>query len=148
MTVGYYIDGSGILHGYYRDPNGALHFPIDPPGSVATVLFGVNDNNSVVGRYADASGATHGLFFVPPDNFFTFDYPGSTFTSLNGINSRGFICGRYNDAAGIAHGFIARLRGIPHGNGGEGQLATPNTPSLAAPLHKSPSAWGGAMPER
>src|SRR6266498_2666267 len=40
LVVGYFIDGSGILHGYYRDANGALHFPIDPSGSVATVLFG------------------------------------------------------------------------------------------------------------
>ena len=88
LVVGYYIDSSGILHGYYRDANGALHFPIDPPGSTATVLFGDNDRNWVVGRYADASGVTHGLFFIPPNNFFTFDYPGSTFTSLNGINAR------------------------------------------------------------
>jgi hypothetical protein len=148
LTVGYYIDASGVLHGYYRDHNGALHFPIDPPGSVATVLFGVNDTNFVVGRYADAAGATHGLFFVPPDNFFTFDFPGSSFTSLNGINLFGFICGRYNDAAGVGHGFIARLRGIPHGNGAN-QLATPSTPaSLGALLHQSPSGWGGATPER
>ncbi len=128
LVVGYYIDGSGILHGYYRDANGALHFPIDPPGSVQTILFGVNNRNKdaeqgqadeqhgkrwVVGRYADSSGVTHGLFFVPPNNFFTFDYPGSTFTSLNGINARGFICGRYADSSGIAHGFIARVRGTP-----------------------------------
>jgi len=148
LVVGYYIDSAGILHGYYRDANGALHFPIDPPGSVATVLFGVDNKNEVVGRYADASGATHGLFFVPPDSFFTFDYPGSTFTSLNGINQRGDICGRFADAAGIAHGFIARVRGTPGANEA-GKLATPlNLPSLAAPLHKSPSGWGGAMPER
>ena len=89
LVVGYYIDGSGILHGYYRDASGALHFPIDPSGSVATVLFGLNDRNWVVGRYADASGVTHGLFFVPPNNFFTFDFPGSTFTSLNGISDAG-----------------------------------------------------------
>src|SRR6478672_4744244 len=38
LLVGYYIDSSVILHGYYRDTNGALHFPIDPSGSVATVL--------------------------------------------------------------------------------------------------------------
>jgi hypothetical protein len=113
LVVGYYIDSSGILHGYYRDANGALHFPIDPPGSVSTVLFGDNDRNWVVGRYADSSGATHGLFFVPPNQFFTFDYPGSTFTSLNGINDQGFICGRYVDASGIAHGIIARVRGTP-----------------------------------
>jgi hypothetical protein len=113
LVVGYYIDSSGILHGYYRDANGALHFPIDPPGSVETILFGDNDRNWVVGRYADSSGVNHGLFFVPPNKFFTFDYPGSTFTSLNGINDQGFICGRYGDASGIAHGFIARVTGTP-----------------------------------
>jgi hypothetical protein len=113
LVVGYYVDASGILHGYYRDANGALHFPIDPSGSVGTVLFGDNDRNWVVGRYADASGVTHGVFFTAPNNFFTFDYPGSTFTSLNGINDQGNICGRYVDASGIAHGFIARVRGTP-----------------------------------
>jgi hypothetical protein len=115
LVVGYYIDNSGILHGYYRDANGALHFPIDPPGSVSTVLFGDNIRNWVVGRYADSSGVTHGLFFTAPNNFFIFDYPGSTFTSLNGINDQGFICGRYADPSnsGIAHGFIARVRGTP-----------------------------------
>ena len=113
LVVGYYIDSSGILHGYYRDANGALHFPIDPSGSVETILFGDNNRNWVVGRYADTSGVTHGLFFVPPNKFFTFDYPGSTFTSLNGISSQGNICGRYVDASGIAHGFIARVRGTP-----------------------------------
>jgi hypothetical protein len=113
LVVGYYIDSSGILHGYSRDANGALHFPIDPSGSIGTILFGLNDRNWVVGRYADNSGVTHGLFFVPPNQFFTFDYPGSTFTSLNGINDQGLICGRYNDASGIAHGFLARVTGTP-----------------------------------
>jgi hypothetical protein len=113
LVVGYYIDASGILHGYYRDANGALTFPIDPPGSTSTILFGDNNRNWVVGRYTDASGVTHGLFFVPPNNFFTFDFPGSTFTSLNGISSQGNICGRYVDASGIAHGIIARVRGTP-----------------------------------
>jgi hypothetical protein len=113
LVVGYYVDASGILHGYYRDANGALHFPIDPSGSVGTVLFGDNDRNWVVGRYADSAGVTHGVFFVPPNKFFTFDYPGTTFTSLNGINDQGFICGRYVDASGIAHGIIARVQGTP-----------------------------------
>src|SRR5947208_34867 len=92
LVVGYYIDSSGILHGYDRDANGVLNFPIDPSGSVGTVLFGLNNRNWVVGRYADSSGVTHGLVFVPPSTFITFDYPGSTFTSLNRISSQGFIC--------------------------------------------------------
>jgi len=147
LVVGYYIDSSGILHGYFRDTNGALHFPIDPSGSVVTVLFGLNDKNWVVGRYADSSGATHGLFFVPPNQFSTFDYPGSTFTSLNGINDRGIICGRYVDDSGIAHGFLARVTGTPPTKAA-GPEIKPNSPSLVTPLDQSPAAWGGAMPAR
>ena len=148
LVVGYYIDGSGIVHGYYRDASGALHFPIDPSGSVGTVLFGVNERNWVVGRYADSPDVTHGLFFVPPNNFFTFDYPGSTFTSLNGINAQGFICGRYNDASGIAHGFLARVTGTPPTKQAGPEMKAFNSPSLVTPLDRSPSAWGGAMPAR
>src|SRR6266700_6150815 len=148
LVVGYYIDSSGILHGYYRDANGALHFPIDPPGSVSTVLFGDNDRNWVVGRYADSSGATHGLFFTAPNNFFTFDYPGSTFTSLNGINAQGFICGRYGDVMhpGIAHGIIARVRGTPPTTPAATEMKAFDSRSPVTPLDQSPSAWGGAMP--
>ena len=146
--VGYYVDGSGILHGYYRDANGALHFPIDPSGSVGTILFGDNNRNWVVGRYADASGVTHGLFFVPPSSFFTFDFPGSTFTSLNGINDQGVICGRYLDASGIAHGFIARVTGKPPTKAAGTKMKALEPLSLVTPLDPSPSAWGDAMPAR
>jgi hypothetical protein len=148
LVVGYFIDSSGILHGYYRDADGALHFPIDPPGSAATVLFGLNNKNWVVGRYADAAGATHGLFFVPPDSFFTFDYPGSTFTSLNGISSQGNIVGRYVDASGIAHGFIARVSGTPPTTPAGPEMKPKVSRSLVAPLNPSPAAWGDAMPAR
>jgi hypothetical protein len=102
----------------------------------------------VVGRYADASGVTHGLFFVPPNNFFTFDFPGSTFTSLNGISSQGNITGRYVDAAGIAHGFIARVRGTPPTRAAGTEMKPFDSRSLVTPLNSSPSAWGGAMPAR
>ncbi len=148
LTVGYFVDASGILHGQYRDANGALHFPIDPSGSVATVLFGDNNKNWVVGRYADASGVTHGLFFTAPNNFFTFDYPGSTFTSLNGISSQGNICGRFVDASGIAHGIIARVRGTPPTTPAGPEMKANVSRSLVTPLNASPSAWGGAMPAR
>src|SRR5882724_465376 len=142
LTVGYYIDGV-ILHGYYRDSDGALHFPIDPPGSTTTVLFGLNDRNWVVGRYASA-GATHGLFFIPPNQFATFDYPGSTFTSLNGINDKGVICGRFVDASGIAHGFLARIRGTPPTQAAGPEMKASTSRSRVTPLNTSRSAWGDA----
>jgi hypothetical protein len=148
LTVGYFVDAAGVLHGQYRDRNGALHFPIDPSGSVATVLFGLNNRNWVVGRYADAAGVTHGLFFVPPDSFFTFDYPGSAFTSLNGISSQGNITGRFVDASGIAHGFIARVTGTPPTTPAAPEMKANDSRSLLAPLNPSPAAWGGAMPAR
>jgi hypothetical protein len=148
LLVGYYVDASGILHGYYRDANGALTFPIDPSGSTATILFGDNNKNWVVGRYADSSGVTHGLFFVPPNNFFTFDFPGTTFTSLNGISSQGNICGRYVDASGIAHGIIAQVRGTPPTTPAGPETRANASPSLVTPLDQSPSAWGDAMPAR
>ena len=147
LVVGYYIDSSVILHGYFRDTSGALHFPIDPSGSTATVLFGLNDRNWVVGRYGDSSGATHGLFFAPPNNFFTFDFPGSTFTSLNGINAQGVICGRYVDASGT-HGFLARVRGTPPTTPAGAEMKANVSRSLVTPLNSSHSAWGGAMPAR
>ena len=164
LLVGYYIDSSGILHGYFRDANATLHFPIDPPGSTGTVLFGPNDRNWVVGRYADSSGVTHGLFFVPPNEFFTFDYPGSTFTSLSGINAEGFICGRYRDASGIEHGILARVTGVSPANPAGPEMKAYDSPSLVIPLNPlspvtplnapspatpptpSPSAWRGEMP--
>jgi len=109
QATGYYVDADGVTHGYLRDGDGTLTYPIDPDGSVGTVLFGNNDSNWVVGRYSDADGITHGLFFMTPGEFVTFDYPGSAFTSLNGINARGFICGRYVDDAGGEHGIIAKV---------------------------------------
>jgi hypothetical protein len=144
LVVGYFIDASGILHGYYRDAGGALHFPIDPTGSVGTVLFGLNDRNWVVGRYADSSGATHGVFFLPPNQFSTFDYPGSSFTSLNGINDQGVICGRFVDASGIAHGFLARVKGTPPTNAAGPQTKAFNSRLPVTPLNTSRSAWGEA----
>ena len=148
LVVGYFIDGSGVLHGYYQDATGALHFPIDPSGSVATVLFGLNDRSWVVGRYADGSGVTHGLFFVPPNQFSTFDYPGSTFTSLNGINDKGLICGRYVDGSGIAHGFLARIKGTPPTQAAWMEMKANDSQSLLTAFNPSVAAWGDAMPAR
>jgi hypothetical protein len=111
-SCGYYIDGTdGLTHGYYRDPNGTIHSPIDPAGSTGTIVFGNNDGNFIVGRYADAAVLTHGFLFLPSrGSFVIYDFPGATFTSLNGINKRNTICGRYTDPnTGIDHGIIAQV---------------------------------------
>jgi hypothetical protein len=107
--VGWVLDREGFTHGFYGDNNGVLRFPVDPPGSMETILYGINDRGWAVGRYVDSAAVTHGLLFKPPNRFVVFDYPGSTFTSLNGINHTGFMCGRYMDASGVPHGILARV---------------------------------------
>lgn len=108
QLVGNYVDSSEIVHGYVRNANGTLHFPIDPSGSTNTALRGNNDSNWIVGYYTDSGGMFHGLFFVPPNRFFSFDYPGSASTLFTGINAQGFICGYYTDDFGL-HGVLARV---------------------------------------
>jgi len=106
--VGYYGDSASVTHGFYLDESSVLQFPVDPPGSTGTILFGVNYKGWMVGRFSDSAGATHGFLLLQHGKLVKFDYPGSTFTSLNGINGKGYICGRYTDEAGIEHGFTAR----------------------------------------
>ncbi len=109
QVCGFFADRSFVDHGYYRDSDGAIYAPIDPAGSIGTIIFGNNDSNWMVGRYSDSGGLTHGLLFIPPNTYITYDYPGSTFTSLNGLNAHGKIVGRYQDSSGIGHGIIARV---------------------------------------
>src|SRR5262245_1711995 len=135
QSCGYYVDADGVTtHGYWRDSDGTINAPIDPVGSTSTILFGNNDANRMVGRYSDAAGATHGILFLPPDQFVVFDFPGATFTSLNGINRHGQIVGRFIDpATGIAHGILCRVM-----RGGAGvtlPLAPPSAPTQAVPQH-------------
>jgi hypothetical protein len=142
QSAGYYVDADGVtLHGYLRAGDGTLTYPIDPEGSTGTILFGNNDSNWVVGRYADAAGVTHGLFFVTPDEFVSFDYPGSTFTSFNGINARGYITGRYVDAAGGEHGILAKVN-----LEGTSQPANTLPAAKTKPAASSPARSGIAAP--
>jgi hypothetical protein len=143
-STGYYVDADGVtIHGYLRDSDGTLTFPIDPDGSVGTVLFGNNASNWVVGRYTDAAGITHGLFFMTPGEFVTFDFPGSAFTSLNGINAQGLICGRYIDASGGEHGILAKVN-----RNGTSEPNKTNAPPVTAikPVQPSPERAGIGAP--
>jgi len=133
QSCGYYIDSSGVTtHGFWRDSDGTIHAPIDPVGSTSTILFGNNDMNQMVGRFTDATGATHGLLFMPPDQFVVYDFPGATFTSLNGINGRKMVVGRFTDpSTGIDHGILGRV--VRGSTGVTLPLAPPSAPAQAVP---------------
>src|ERR1043166_3111053 len=135
----YYIDAAGVTHGWWRDSDGTLNAPIDPIGSTGTILFGNNDRNLIVGRYSDAAGATHGILFVPPNQFVVYDFPGSTFTSLNGINTQGQVVGRYTDSStGIDHGILLQV--VRGGAGVMLPLAPPSAPAQALAQHSVETA--------
>lgn len=144
QTQGFHVDAADdTVHGYLRDSDGTLTYPIDPAGAVETVLFGNNDANWIVGRYTDASGITHGLFFTTPGEYVTFDFPGSAFTSFNGINQQGYICGRYIDDVGGQHGFLAKVN--PDGTSEPNNTNTLPVSTLK-PVRPSPERAGVGVP--
>ena len=86
------------------------------PGSSSTQALGINDNDEVVGDYADAGGNTHGFTWTPRGGFQTaVDDPNAVATAsantssstINGVNDQGKLVGFYNDADGNTHGFLA-----------------------------------------
>ena len=102
------------IHGWWQDSDGTVYAPFDPPGSVETLPFGINDRGWVAGRYSRhgeiASGKGHGfLYRLATGRFVIYDYPGAIFTSFGGINNAGIVCGRYDDGSGLLHGFLAQI---------------------------------------
>jgi len=53
----------GNLHGLLW--SGGVYTPIDVPGAVTTVAYGINDGGNIVGCYRDASGRFHGYVRTP-----------------------------------------------------------------------------------
>jgi probable HAF family extracellular repeat protein len=78
---------------------------IDPPGSIGTDAFGINNAGAIVGNFG-TGGPSHG-FLATGGHFTTIDVPGSTFTQVIGINNAGQMVGTFGDAAGQLHGFLA-----------------------------------------
>jgi len=107
ITGGYQYHGA--IHGWWQDSDGTVHAPFDPPGSLQTLPFGINDKGLVVGRFFERGTGRAFLFKPATGQFFIYDYPGAVFTSFAGINNDGLICGRYDDGSGIFHGFLAQV---------------------------------------
>jgi probable HAF family extracellular repeat protein len=78
--------------------------PLNYPGANYTGAFGINDAGTIVGRYTDASGNSHG-FSYNGTTYTPLDYPGASSTVVIGINDAGTIVGRYTDASDNSHGF-------------------------------------------
>jgi hypothetical protein len=71
--------------------------PVVPvAGSTGMTVFGINDNNIIVGSYTDANGVEHG-YFGPLDgsNYTTFSYKGNKAdgTQPRSINNENYVAG-------------------------------------------------------
>ncbi len=109
--TGQYTDSGGVVHGWWQDSAGTINAPFDPPGSLQTLPFGINNLSFIVGRFTDGTTFVERgfMFNTRKGTYVTFDGPAAVFTSLNGINVNGLICGRYDDGSGMLHGILARI---------------------------------------
>lgn len=107
QIVGYYMDGSQVIHSYLREVDGTIKI-IDFPGSSDTRALGINNAGQIVGSYGDSAGNTHGFIRVLTGTPTTFDAPGTThFTQILAVNNFGEMVGNFSgtgffflDAAG------------------------------------------------
>ncbi len=115
------INNAGKIAGFYTDTmsgavlgfvdNGGAFTTIDVPGSMSTVLLGLNDNGMAVGDYVDGGGVMHGLLYDLNNNTFqNIDDPfGIGATTINGINDLNQLVGFYVNGADNTIGLFAAV---------------------------------------
>lgn len=83
---------------------------IDPPGSLFTQAFALNDRRDVGGFFYDANFIGH-AYLWRNGQYTVFDIPGAVYIStVATINNNGDYAGEYVDGLGITHGYIATRR--------------------------------------
>jgi uncharacterized membrane protein len=107
--TGYYIEGN-LQHGFVWSPEEGIT-SFDPPESIITFPYSINDRMEIAGTYTDSGGLQHGFVRDRRGRITTFDPSGSIQTVARSINSGGAITGTYTDAAGLQHGFVRDQRG-------------------------------------
>jgi hypothetical protein len=57
-----YFDQAGVRHGaVYNSKKNKYYFPIDDPGQAGTSILGINDAQTLAGRFIDANGDSNGF---------------------------------------------------------------------------------------
>lgn len=89
-----------------NDKNLTLKFKkVSVPNSQATVVFGTNNDGTMVGYYIAQDGTEHGLL-LQHRNVTNIDDPqGANGTYCNNLNSQGTIVGYYYDSSNVVHSF-------------------------------------------
>lgn len=99
VAVGLLVGGVETAKAQYRFST------LDPPGSIATRAYGINDSGQIVGLYNLDQTETHG-FLLSRDSYTALDVPGSNYTVARGINASGQIVGFDFQPGGSSHGFL------------------------------------------
>jgi hypothetical protein len=86
-------------------PKGGKLVTFGVPG-LATFPQAMNNSDTVVGVYQDASGNYHSFMRTVDGTLTTFDFPRAVSTHAEGINNFGTIDGYFTDTAGKTHGFF------------------------------------------
>jgi hypothetical protein len=119
--TGYYVDAAGVYHGFLRAADGTIT-AIDPPGSVFTQAWNINEAGSITGDFCDKA-ACHGFLQTANGTLTPFDVPGAVFgVSVFGATPEGTVAGAYPDANFLFHGFLRTS---------EGALTTIDAPGAA-----------------
>ncbi len=93
-------------HGFVRAKNGSLEVvDVSFPGTLGTIVLGINPAGDLVGSYLDADNKTHG-FLRQAGSITKIDVTGATLTACRGINAKGEIVGRFD-----SHWFLRRVDG-------------------------------------
>jgi len=108
-VAGYFTDSKGT-HAFILSRLGLLRvLNVHVPDVAMTQVFGINDDNEVVGDYTLSSGQMYGFTWSPSSGFeLGINDPGGVgTTTLNGINDAGDIVGFYVDSNNYTDGMLA-----------------------------------------
>ena len=93
------------IHGFFVHRGKATKF--DPPGSVLTQVFGINNRREVSGFYYDSTQIGHGYIYSQ-GKYTVVDVPNAVYVSTVGtVNNGSEFVGEYTDGAGVTHGYVA-----------------------------------------
>jgi hypothetical protein len=95
-------------HGLLLNASLSLFQVFDPPGSIETIPFGVNNAGFIVGWYWNEENVEHGFFSNSGKTFKDIDVPGASTTFPAHINNKGEVAGPFTDSDGVFHGFLLR----------------------------------------
>lgn len=97
----------GVSNGTAFTLTGTTLTSLTPPGSTASVAFGISDGGTIVGQFT--AGAQMPGFVLTGTTFKTVAPPSATVTNLQGVNNQGQAIGFFSTDGVHQHGFLYNI---------------------------------------